>query len=733
MKKLFTLFWGLLSALNIQAQSDFPIQFADKDGNIIDNEATLVLTEYESDAFGNIQMPTNLYVKNLTNESIQIGGIYNIQTLDNGIFQTCFPENCVAMSKTGTFETGSGSLGADGLKNMQTEWLPTENGKCVVAYQLVTYKKSSYNNDWIIDQYGPTITLDFTFDTTGTSSADSQMWWGYYTNGNMDFLGTGKAETFDCAIFIPANHDLVGASTIKAIRFYANTASNISDLKLWISKDQPSNIETIDYKQTVDIAVLKDGFNDIELDIPYVVNNQGIYVGYSFTIKEADYCIPTGGSYVQNSFYIRSSKSVSEWSVLSDFGALVLQILIEGGAYPECYATVDNFGPAVVELGQSVDVPIKITNGGKDAITSIAYTISSNGTTTEERTIQTDEIFYSGSAKVMIPFEADATEGTVAKTLTITKINGKDNTASNNTATGNLTTVANLMTWPRNVLIEEFTTEFCVFCPDAAEGLVEFMSSNPDLASRIAIACHHAGYYTDWLTINASEKYTWFYNDGGRAYAPAFMYDRFAWDDKTPVVSRGNYKDYVEARIAEESYACIELSTSFDNGKLNVTAYCGRGWDFSSTPIRITLFLTEDNIAAHSQAGASGSFTHQHVLRAVNDTWGSMLDWNDNWATYSYNFDLDSSWKTDNLKVIAFLSGYDSNDPTNCKVENTMVITAGESNYTAINPFRANGQEVKTTYYDLAGRQVTNPSNGLFIKSVSYQNGKTITSKVVLK
>ena len=46
MKKLFTLFWGLLSALSIQAQSDFPIQFADKDGNIIDNEATLVLTEY---------------------------------------------------------------------------------------------------------------------------------------------------------------------------------------------------------------------------------------------------------------------------------------------------------------------------------------------------------------------------------------------------------------------------------------------------------------------------------------------------------------------------------------------------------------------------------------------------------------------------------------------------------------------------------------------------------------
>lgn len=167
MKRLFTLFCGILTVLGIQAQSDFPVQFADKDGHIIENGSTLVFTEYETDAFGNTQMPTNLYVKNLTTENVQIGGIYNIQTLDNGNFQTCFPENCVAQNKTGTFETQSGSLGSGELKNMLTEWMPVGSGKCVVAYQLVTYKQNALTKEWSIDQHGPSVTLDFTYDTTG--------------------------------------------------------------------------------------------------------------------------------------------------------------------------------------------------------------------------------------------------------------------------------------------------------------------------------------------------------------------------------------------------------------------------------------------------------------------------------------------------------------------------------------------------------------------------------------
>ena len=64
MKKIFTFFLGLVAALIVQAQSDFPLQFADKDGNIIADGTVLNLTTAESDDFGDVLMSTNLFVKN---------------------------------------------------------------------------------------------------------------------------------------------------------------------------------------------------------------------------------------------------------------------------------------------------------------------------------------------------------------------------------------------------------------------------------------------------------------------------------------------------------------------------------------------------------------------------------------------------------------------------------------------------------------------------------------------
>ena len=165
---------GLLAALAIQAQSDFPVQFADKDGNIIADGTTLNLTDYEADAFGDVQIPTNLYVKNITDGEIHVGGQYNIVSISNGAFQTCFPENCIRKSSTGKFETESGALAAGALKSMQTEWFPTAEGTAVVTYQLVTFKQNVITKDWNIDKEGPTVTLNFSYSTSGIGAANTE-------------------------------------------------------------------------------------------------------------------------------------------------------------------------------------------------------------------------------------------------------------------------------------------------------------------------------------------------------------------------------------------------------------------------------------------------------------------------------------------------------------------------------------------------------------------------------
>lgn len=171
MKKFFTLCLGLMAAFAAQAQNEFPVQFADKDGNVIADGTELNLTNaiFDED-FGDYMLPSGLFVKNTSGNDVEIGGKYTISVLSNGAFQTCFPVNCVQKSQTGSFETGHGPLKAGELKDMLTEWMPAANGTCVVTYQLVTYQ-SPFGTNWFEDEEGPKVTLKFNFDLAGISSA----------------------------------------------------------------------------------------------------------------------------------------------------------------------------------------------------------------------------------------------------------------------------------------------------------------------------------------------------------------------------------------------------------------------------------------------------------------------------------------------------------------------------------------------------------------------------------
>lgn len=164
MHRFTTLFLTLAACLGMQAQTDFLVQFADKNGNVIANGTTLNLTEYETDSFGDIQLPTGLCAKNTTSAPILVKGKYTVETLDNGIFQTCFPENCNTHNAIGNYETQGGQLGASELKNMQTEWKPTTEGSCKVTYQLYYWGTNDFGGQSFVE--GPKVTINFTYSNS---------------------------------------------------------------------------------------------------------------------------------------------------------------------------------------------------------------------------------------------------------------------------------------------------------------------------------------------------------------------------------------------------------------------------------------------------------------------------------------------------------------------------------------------------------------------------------------
>lgn len=172
---LLLLMATLFAASAVAQTSDFPLQFADAAGNVISDGSELYFTEYVEDDFGDLQMPTHLYVKNTSGSDVQAGAIYEILTLDGGAFQTCFPENCMQQRFVGSYQSQSGLIRAGELKDMQTEWLPDEEGQAVVTYQLITFRQNVITKKWMIDGYGPKITLNFGTDPTGIQEMKNEI------------------------------------------------------------------------------------------------------------------------------------------------------------------------------------------------------------------------------------------------------------------------------------------------------------------------------------------------------------------------------------------------------------------------------------------------------------------------------------------------------------------------------------------------------------------------------
>ena len=109
-----------------------------------------------------------------------------------------------------------------------------------------------------------------------------------------------------------------------------------------------------------------------------------------------------------------------------------------------------------------------------------------------------------------------------------------------------------------------------------------------------------------------------------------------------------------------------------------------------------------------------------------------MLNFSDDKASYNYTFNLDPSWKIDDLKVVAFVSGYDDKDATNCTVENVATVALGQS-ASAVDEVVADNRIIQVSYYDLSGQKVNKPSKGVYVQIVKYADGRTLTHKMVYK
>jgi len=273
----------------------------------------------------------------------------------------------------------------------------------------------------------------------------------------------------------------------------------------------------------------------------------------------------------------------------------------------------------------------------------------------------------------------------------------------------------------KRVLVEEFTTESCGNCPRVA-GYLSTILASEDYADRVIAVCHHAGYYTDWLTTTWDQELLWLY--GGSTYAPGMMFDRaplFGSEDSPSPVTCPSYQDIVDAidyQLTQPVHASITIQPTYDATarRLSVTVTGVRDHEFGSTPMRLTVYVVENDIEAHSQSGATGTYYQQHVNRLTNATWGDVIEWDGDAFTMDYTFDIEPEWKQDRMQIVALVGGYDASDNASCQIDNAEAVpfpsVSGVIDLAQDQPNTADDR-----CYDLCGRVIDQPTQGFYIKN----------------
>ncbi len=331
-----------------------------------------------------------------------------------------------------------------------------------------------------------------------TVDPDRQMWWGYYPDDQISSIGLGsqKMDIYWAAMGITPSESLPQGKTIKAVRFIVDGGAGMKDFHLWIADRLPKNLSEV----AVDIPIeskdlVDDGFTEVELSSPYTVPaGKTLYLGYTFEIAElvdgASYplIIRYNGAGINESCWVNvPSLTSNQWTdELKSYGPLALQVLLDGEFPHNAVAVSKSFIDVFALAGGTAEAAITLTNQGLGEVKSIDYIVGDANADGDEQHLDVEPFAgMNAQREVRIAMKADDTPGRTPRYVTITKVNGVDNTIENATSDGYMVTLAEAVA--RRTVVEEFTGTWCGWCPRGIVGMQKVNEQFPDKAITLVI------------------------------------------------------------------------------------------------------------------------------------------------------------------------------------------------------------------------------------------------------
>lgn len=571
-----------------------------------------------------------------------------------------------------------------------------------------------------------------------SAMADGEIYYGVYQgSGTLSAFGTKKAETYDIALHL-TDPTLVGLE-VRGIRIPVNANATLAkDYSVWLTKEltlaSGKNVPDI-----VSMNVTPDGkWAEARLSEPYVIGQEGVYAGYSFTVSldasnDADpnrTPVMTIGTENPEGLLIHTSRTYRKWVGLADEGSPAIVVLIGGSRIKANAAMLVAPDNLYTLVGKSITANLTLVNHGTEDIKNIDYEIELAGKTeTKHVSKSLAGGYYGRSTTLSATIPAVAEAGSYDAKFRITKINGVDN---EDPLAETITPVVYLSEVPlHKPLVEEYTGTWCQYCPRALAGMEKMADKNGD--NFVGVAYH----VQDEMSFTAST-----YLPADPSGLPSVFIDRVK--DFAPISGQSEW----EARaniIAPANISVVGEWADEAKTKIRATSTATFIRDFKDNPYRVGYILIVNDLHskewnqsnALSGSGTTGDPYLDKYTKAgvkINDLHYNevALDQSAQYGAglpeslpadlkgyvpyeYSYTFDISKNElpiDKSKLEVIAVLVDRTTGAVVNCNKGHVGDVTGIET----IQNSQFKIQNGAGAVYDLSGRRVESVKKGLYIQ-----------------
>ena len=518
---------------------------------------------------------------------------------------------------------------------------------------------------------------------------------------------------------------------------------------------------------TASTTSYEEGWNKVDLKKPVTITKgMDIYIGYEILIEdgEAYDCL-----LFDNSTFSVTAKN---WYGIDDQWSnntaginrnLCIRAIVSGDKIPDNDVTLLKVVPEgnndYAEQNKPKTYYAYVQNNGSKTVNSLSIsnlTTTSKGSETTTSEYEGLEIPNNEPTKITLNNVTFPLEGNFTSAFTVSKVNGVDDPypQDNTIESKGFSIKEGTSPVPRNVLLEEFTSEGYEECPAADEMHASVIEDND--YDYVVWVKHHRNYkdYKDQFVIDEDADYSELYGTT-RPFVPATAYDRQKFtgmEDSGPAYFVP-YTDQMCALIDGAknvlSFVSLNVKPTFsENAKtLNVVVDGTAGTNEMplQTDLRLTTWLVEDGIKSTTQLGAT-DYVQNGVIRKVlsGNAWGDALDISNYDFEKTYSVSIDPSWNVNNLRVVSFVSNYNSDalrrtvyntEQAKCKAPVSSISTTkggNERQFTIVGgQIFANQGFTILDVCDVAGRKVSakNLSQGGYI--VRTTDGKQVFTKKI--